>query len=90
MENVITLDGSKFVWHNDRGGSQAIGWTGQFPEFPTLGRAPKTIAVRSPRTGWTVVFSFTEVAEDDDGTVTLNYTGVRPDGRRIDLGLGVG
>lgn len=91
----IILDGSKFNWHtavNRRTGrsvSDGLGFTGDHPGFPTGGRPPAHVAVRSHRTGAVVVFNFVELAEED-GEQTLNYEGTLPDGSYCALALAAG
>lgn len=87
MNNTIILDGSKFDWRNGTVSCDGLGRVDDHPGFPKSGRAPKQVAVRSHRTGWSVVFKFVEIADDGEGTVTLNYEGNLPDGRYCALSL---
>lgn len=86
----IILDGSKFDWHTGSAACDGLGFTTDHPGFPTGGRPPAQVAVRSHRTGAVVVFNFVELAEDDDGEQTLNYQGTLPDGRYCALALAAG
>jgi hypothetical protein len=87
MNNTIILDGSKFDWSNGTVSCDAIGRVDDHPGFPKSGRAPAEVAVRSHRTGAVVAFNFVEIADDGEGTVTLNYEGRLPDGRHCALSL---
>ena len=82
----MILDGSKFDWSNARA-CDGIGRIADHPGFPTSGRAPATVAVRSHRTGAVVAFKFVEIADDGEGNVALNYEGTLPDGRYCALSL---
>ena len=83
----MILDGSKFSWRADSAGADALGRVADHPGFPTSGRAPKQVAVRSHKTGGIVVFNFVDIAVDDGGGVALNYGATLPDGRHCDLSL---
>ena len=87
--NTIILDGSKFDWYNAKA-AHGMGSIGDHPGFPQSGRAPAHVGVRSPRSGWTVVFKFVEIADDGEGNVSLNYEGTLPDGRYCALSLAAG
>lgn len=82
----IILDGSKFDWSNARA-CDGITSISDHPGFPTGGRAPAQVAVRSHRTGAVVAFNFVEIADDGEGNVSLNYEGTLPDGRYCALTL---
>ena len=81
----IILDGSKFDWFSGPDGSGGLGFVADLRGFPQGGRPPVQVGVRSHRTGWTVVFSFVDMADDGEGNVALNYQGTLPDGRRCTL-----
>ena len=83
----IILDGSKFDWRNGTVSCDGLGAISDHPGFPQSGRAPARVAVRSHRTGKVVAFNFVEIADDGEGTVTLNYEGNLPDGRYCALTL---
>ena len=83
----IILDGSKFNWRNGTVSCDGLARVDDHPGFPKSGRAPKQVAVRSHRTGDVVVFNFVNIADDDEGSVALNYMGTLPDGRHCDLAL---
>lgn len=85
----IILDGSKFDWYNAKA-AHGMGSISDHPGFPTNGRAPAHVGVRSPRSGWTVVFKFIEIADDGEGNVSFNYEGQLPDGRYCALSLAAG
>jgi hypothetical protein len=82
----IILDGSKFNWFAGTTACDGIGFVKHHDGFPTSGRPPARVAVRSHRTGKVVVFDFVELAEDGE-TQTLNYEGHLPDGRYCALTL---
>ena len=67
-----------------------MGSISDHPSFPKGGRAPAQVAVRSHRTGWSVVFRLVGLNDDGEGTVTLNYEGRLPDGRHCALSLAGG
>lgn len=85
--NPIILDGAKFNWRTGTVSCDGLGFVKHHPSFPQSGRAPAVLAVKSPRTGWSVVFKFVEIADDGEGNVALNYEGTLPDGRYCALTL---
>ena len=82
----IVLDGSKFNWFAGTTACDGLSFVKHHAGFPTAGRPPARVAVRSHRTGKVVVFDFVEVAEDEL-TQALNYQGTLPDGRYCALTL---
>ena len=83
----IILDGSMFSWYNGSAVADGMGRVDDHPGFPRGGRAPAKLAVRSPRTGAVVVFTFVEIADDGEGAVAFKYEGTLPDGRYCVLSL---